>query len=170
MSPPHPPQPPLPLHVVLVDDDARQREQTQSWLESAGYRVSPCSGLGDFERLVAATPPDLILIDVLMPAFGAADLERLLRHFPATSSSPVVLHSPLPAATLRRLVKTSGALGILEATLTREAFVAAFRAFAETLLLRHRLRAANSGTHRIGSGSAEQNGAQGRDTRSRNSR
>jgi CheY-like chemotaxis protein len=96
--------------------------------------------------------PDVVLIDVLMPGFGKADLERLLRHYPAGSASPVILHSSLPISTLRRMVKVSSALGIVRATQNDDEFVRNFTSFIGHLQLRDRLRQTPmSGMHRISS-------------------
>jgi DNA-binding response OmpR family regulator len=75
-------------HVLVVDDDHRMRRLLQVCLEQAGYRVSTVvDGVAALAH-VAASPPDLILLDVMMPQM---DGFTCLTHLRAFSAVPVVV-------------------------------------------------------------------------------
>lgn len=76
------------LAVLVVDDDPRMQRLLRANLERAGYRVETADhGAAALERIELA-PPDLVLLDVMMPVMdGLACLSRL-REF---SDVPVIL-------------------------------------------------------------------------------
>lgn len=78
--------------VLIIDDEPDIREVAQLSLEVDGrWEVtSAASGLEGVEKAVA-DPPDVILLDVMMPGLdGIATLDRL-RSLAATADIPVVL-------------------------------------------------------------------------------
>jgi DNA-binding response OmpR family regulator len=76
--------------VLVVDDDQRMRRLLRLNLEKAGYRVSTAedgpSGLEQAEL----EPPDLIMLDVMMPEMDGFTFLRRLREF---SSVPIIMLS-----------------------------------------------------------------------------
>lgn len=78
-----------PITVLVVDDDPEIRSSLQSLLEAAGYLVeSAADGREALER-VAATSPDLLVVDVLMPRMDGLGLCRMLRA--AGNTIPILL-------------------------------------------------------------------------------
>jgi DNA-binding response OmpR family regulator len=82
--------------VLLVEHDPFLRRASEASLRQSGYDVLTA---GDGEaglRLARATPPpDVILLDVLLPPLPAVDMLRRLEADPATARIPVlVLTSP----------------------------------------------------------------------------
>jgi CheY-like chemotaxis protein len=72
---------PMPVRVLVVDDDPMVCELLAVMLQAEGYSVA-CADSGDsaFSRLSQpATPPDVILADVQMPGTTGAQLARKLR-------------------------------------------------------------------------------------------
>ena len=65
--------------VLVVDDNDALRETLGAVLEAAGYEVTCAeSGSAALESIVDA-PPDLILLDIMMPGMGGVELLRTLR-------------------------------------------------------------------------------------------
>ena len=65
--------------VLVVDDDPQLREALQRALELDGYAVTTASnGVKALEQ-VAASRPDVMVLDVMMPYFGGLDVCRTLR-------------------------------------------------------------------------------------------
>jgi DNA-binding response OmpR family regulator len=66
------------VHILAVDDDPSMRELVHSTLTGAGYRVSlAADGFAALDCLVTS-PPDLVLLDLLIPGpDGFAVLERI---------------------------------------------------------------------------------------------
>jgi CheY-like chemotaxis protein len=80
--------------VLLVDDDDDVRLVCELSLRKlGGYRVVTArSGAEALER-AAETPPDVILMDVVMPEMTGLETLQALRARPSTQAIPVVLMS-----------------------------------------------------------------------------
>jgi CheY-like chemotaxis protein len=70
--------------VLVVEDDAATRALLEATLREAGYAVVPAAnGLEALAILRAGPPPDLILLDMLMPVLdGWHFLGRLMQLWP----------------------------------------------------------------------------------------
>jgi len=55
---------PAPKHILIVDDAAPIREVLVEALSAAGHQVSQADSVAASKRIVAATPPDLIVTDL----------------------------------------------------------------------------------------------------------
>ena len=66
-------------HVLVVDDDAHIREVVRFALEKAGYGVSEAADGRAALQLFAASPADLVVLDILMPEIDGLDVCRELR-------------------------------------------------------------------------------------------
>ena len=65
-------------HILVVDDEKDVREMVQLLLERAGYSVSTAKDGFEALELTQEKRPDVVLLDVSMPAFdGWQTLERL---------------------------------------------------------------------------------------------
>jgi len=77
--------------VLVIDDDADLVRFVRMSLAREGYEVaSALEGTAGL-RLAIERPPDIILLDVLMPDLDGLELLGRLRVNPATTSIPVVL-------------------------------------------------------------------------------
>jgi two-component system, OmpR family, response regulator len=77
--------------ILLVEDDPDIQTVARMALEAVGgFRVLACSSGQEALEKLAEFPPDLVLLDVMMPGMdGPATLEAL-RHLPEAASIPVV--------------------------------------------------------------------------------
>ena len=74
--------------ILVVDDDAATRTLLRRMLTIEGYAVDEAAdGAGAMGRMVAA-PPDLVLLDIMMPGQDGLDVLEGLRR---TSAVPVIL-------------------------------------------------------------------------------
>jgi DNA-binding response OmpR family regulator len=77
--------------ILVVDDETSLRRLLKLQLERAGYQVSTAEdGLEGLER-IRCDPPDLVLLDVMMPRMDGAELCRKLKSNFITSQIPVIL-------------------------------------------------------------------------------
>ncbi len=81
--------------VLVVDDEVFIVDFLTEVLEAAGYRVYAAADDATL-RLARAVQPDLILLDIVMPGVGGAELARDLRADPLTAGIPVVALTALP--------------------------------------------------------------------------
>jgi phosphate regulon transcriptional regulator PhoB len=77
--------------VLIVEDEPDIRELVVHHLKREGYQVSAASSGEEALRQVQAAPPDLVLLDLMMPAMDGLEVCRRLRQDPATVSLPIVM-------------------------------------------------------------------------------
>jgi len=112
--------------VLVVDDDPVILELVSGWLSEAGYAVEVReSALGTAQQ-IASDQPDVVLLDVMMPALSGGELAQLIRRHHRTALASVILHSSLAPAELDLLVAKTGAIGGLQKTNDAVRFVASF--------------------------------------------
>ena len=89
MKPPH--EPSATQHVLVVDDEEDLLELVRYNLSKDGYRVT-CVASGE-EALKAArkVPPDLIVLDLMLPGEDGLTLCRELRAHSAHSDVPIIM-------------------------------------------------------------------------------
>ena len=85
------------MATVLVADDERDiRALLTTLLSSVGYDVLEAADGLAATRMACQERPDVILMDVSMPAMGGLEALKRLRNNPATRSIPVILVTALP--------------------------------------------------------------------------
>ena len=77
--------------VMVVDDNLTNLEVMRELLRSAGFVVVTCSGGEEALERVRAQPPDLLLLDLMMPEISGEDVLRAIRRDPNLVDLPVVL-------------------------------------------------------------------------------
>jgi DNA-binding NarL/FixJ family response regulator len=78
--------------VILVVDDLPQNIRLlDAMLSPRGYRIVPAASGTAALQQVATEPPDLVLLDILMPGMDGHEVCRRLRDDPATAALPVVM-------------------------------------------------------------------------------
>jgi len=77
--------------VLIVEDEPDIRELVVHHLKREGYQVSAASSGEEALRQVQAAPPDLVLLDLMMPAMDGLEVCRRLRQDPATAMLPIVM-------------------------------------------------------------------------------
>ncbi len=124
------------IRVVLAEDHAFVRESTAELLERAGgLRVVGQAADGvEAVQLVETLRPDVLLIDLAMPALdGIEATRRSVRVSPGTAVLALTAHEEEPYV---RAMLDAGARGYLSKTARAQELVAAVRAVAagETVL------------------------------------
>ena len=130
--------------VLLIDDEANIRRMVGALLQGEGFETLEAPNGAAGLAAIAETPPDVILLDLMMPGEldGLATLERLKQRAP---NLPVVMMSG--KASLADAVRATklGAFQFLEKPLTPEGVLVAVRGALElgrTLAENRRLREA----------------------------
>ena len=81
--------------ILIVDDDQHDVALWTEMLADEGYAISSAMGGAAAVAAVAADPPDLILLDVLMPDMDGFQVTSELKGNPATKSIPVIIITSL---------------------------------------------------------------------------
>jgi two-component system sensor histidine kinase/response regulator len=77
--------------ILAVDDTQDNLILVQAILESEGYEIQLVSDGIKALRQVEQSPPDLILLDVMMPGIDGYEVTRRIRNNPAISYIPILL-------------------------------------------------------------------------------
>ncbi len=75
--------------ILVIDDDAKITSFLRRSLVLEGYEVSVANGGIDGLRLVAEQPPDLIILDIMMPGVDGLEVCRRVRA--AGESMPILM-------------------------------------------------------------------------------
>lgn len=79
--------------VLVVDDDATNREYLRTLLVHRGHRVREAADGDSALRMAGREPLDAVITDVLMPGLDGYELARQLRSRPATSRVPIAFNT-----------------------------------------------------------------------------
>jgi DNA-binding response OmpR family regulator len=78
--------------VLVVDDDPTVSDVVRRYLERAGYDVDKAADGPTALALAAARPPDLVVLDLMLPGMSGLEVCRRLR---GTSDVPIVMLTAL---------------------------------------------------------------------------
>jgi excisionase family DNA binding protein len=79
--------------VLVVDDDARLREFVRVNLEMDGYAVREAGTAEEGLAALEEEPPDLILLDVMMPGMDGWEMLRRVQEQHGVGTIPVIMFS-----------------------------------------------------------------------------
>jgi DNA-binding response OmpR family regulator len=77
--------------VLVVEDEPDIQTLVRYHLEREGFRVSGARSGPEALRLVRAAPPDLLVLDLMLPGLDGLEVCRRLRQDPATAGVPIVM-------------------------------------------------------------------------------
>lgn len=112
------------FRVLIVDDDPDMAGFLGLLLENEGMAVDRAADAEGGARAIRAAPPDLVLLDVLLPDASGFDLCRRLKADPATALIPVVLVTALEDHASRVSGIQAGADDFLSKPVRREELIA----------------------------------------------
>ncbi len=76
--------------ILIVDDNAESRTMYGTYFKAAGFRVEEADqGFQGMEKVFRLSP-DIIVMDLLMPALDGWETIRLLKNRPRTRSIPII--------------------------------------------------------------------------------
>lgn len=77
--------------VLLVEDEHALVEVLRYNLEREGFEVQSCGDGREALRLARLNPPDLVILDLMLPGLDGLEVCRLLRADPATANVPILM-------------------------------------------------------------------------------
>ena len=84
-----------PRRILLVEDDRFLRKAAETTLKQQGYTVITAADGEEALRVARSAPPDLILLDVIMPKLNGFQVLDALKKDPTTAHIPVIILSNL---------------------------------------------------------------------------
>jgi DNA-binding response OmpR family regulator len=95
--------------ILVVDDEEVNRELLEAILSSDGFEVEMAVDGEAALTQATASPPDLILLDLLMPNMTGLEACQRLKQAPATSDVPIIVVTAVGQVATKEAVLTSGA-------------------------------------------------------------
>lgn len=77
--------------ILIVDDEIEQIEFALTILEADGYTLITAMDGNEGIKKAKAEKPDLILMDIMMPARGGISMYQELKHDEETKNIPVII-------------------------------------------------------------------------------
>ncbi len=81
--------------VLVVDDNQQNLELLQAYLEDVDCQAVPAHDGLEALEIIAKEPPDLILLDVMMPKMSGFEVCKRIKNDPKTSDIPVIMVTAL---------------------------------------------------------------------------
>jgi len=78
-------------YILIVEDEAPLVTLLRYNLEKQGFRVEDTGDGGEALTRITEAPPDLLLLDWMLPTMSGIELCRQLRRRPATRTLPVIM-------------------------------------------------------------------------------
>jgi DNA-binding response OmpR family regulator len=100
----------MPKPVLIVEDDPDIAESLRYNLEREGFTAQVMSSgeKGLEAALDKQNPPQLVLLDLMLPGMSGTDVCRRLRREPETRRLPIIMLMARVRAVLRRVDETAG--------------------------------------------------------------
>ena len=113
-------RPPTKGKLLIIDDDRAFAVLAAAILRDAGYLVLEAYDAAQGYMFAQHDPPDLILLDMLMPAGGGMNVLDRFQANSRLASLPVIVVTASTEPELDEQVKAKGALQVLRKPLDRD--------------------------------------------------
>ena len=81
--------------ILIVDDNLQNLELLQAYLEDMDCQTIPATDGAEAMEIIAKQPPDLILLDVMMPKMSGFEVCKRIKNAPQTSDIPIIMVTAL---------------------------------------------------------------------------
>jgi len=111
-------------HILVIDDDPVLLAVVGDYLTEAGFTVSTADcGIYSNNIIYGNNPPDLIILDVIMPLMSGAKKAKLLKQRDKSAHIPIILMSSKDEQELKAIVQDCMVNGYLCKPFTAEQLV-----------------------------------------------
>jgi CheY-like chemotaxis protein len=117
--------------ILVVDDNEVELAVLRVVLEAEGFEVETLDSVFDLSIAIKRDPPDVILLDIMMPALGGDRVAAILKQHGFSRDIPVILHSSKDASELASIATRTGAQGFVSKTGDFDRLVAEVRRVLE---------------------------------------
>lgn len=95
--------------LLVVDDESDIISLLKLIFEAEGYQVVPAITGDEALGLAEIEPPDLVLLDLMMPGKSGLETCRYLKNQPRTRNTPIIVYSALGRDVDKKLTAEAGA-------------------------------------------------------------
>ena len=90
--------------ILVVDDSPDTVEMVKVALEASGFSVNTASSGSEGLRKACESPPDLMILDIMMPEMNGFEVLEKLRSEEETAQIPVIFLTEIGRASCRERV------------------------------------------------------------------
>ena len=116
-----------PKKILVIDDDHDVQSILRTLLEKEGYQVASALDAMQGPMLARKESPNLIILDIMMPAGGGASVFQRLRQNTLTTNIPIIIHSAVPADQVRQTLPAAADVPVLTKPVPAETLLAEIR-------------------------------------------
>ena len=98
------------MKILLVDDDATVLDMMSKLLAHRGHEVHACATPFGVSAQIVRDPPDVVLLDVMMPGLGGSALATLIGKLDLPRPPRVILWSAMDDVALAEAADDAGGL------------------------------------------------------------
>ena len=81
----------MPTRILIVEDDPDIAQLVARYLDKAGFTTERAASGREALQTITERPPDLVVLDLMLPHMDGLEVCRLLRAHDATSGIPVIM-------------------------------------------------------------------------------
>jgi CheY-like chemotaxis protein len=111
--------------ILHVEDDKNIQLLVKAVLEKAGYQVFSAFDAMQGLMMVRQLKPDLVVLDVMMPAGGGASVHERMRQMSGSFSLPILIYSASGPAEIAKKIPADPMTAVLQKPAPPAAIVAA---------------------------------------------
>jgi len=135
----------IPTKVLIVDDNEQNVELLQAYMEEiSGIQTTTAANGIEALDAVASNPPDLVLLDIMMPKMSGFEVCKQLKGDATTRDIPIIVITALNETSDYERGMESGADDFLTRPLNRNELLARVRSILRIKKLRGELGSDNS--------------------------
>jgi CheY-like chemotaxis protein len=116
-----------PKKILVIDDDHDVQSILRTLLEKEGYQVASALDAMQGPMLARKESPNLIILDIMMPAGGGASVFQRLRQNTLTTNIPIIIHSAVPADQIRQTLPAAAGTPVLTKPVPTETLLTEIR-------------------------------------------
>ena len=109
--------------ILLIEDNAVNRDLIQFLLESKGYLVREAATAEEAFEILKTQRPDLIVMDIQLPGMDGLEATKKLKENPATRDIPVVAVTSYAMKGDRESAAAAGCVGYITKPIDKTTFL-----------------------------------------------
>lgn len=109
--------------ILLIEDNAVNRDLIQFLLESQGYQVREAATAEEAFEILKTQRPDLIVMDIQLPGMDGLEATKKLKENPATRDIPVLAVTSYAMKGDRESAAAAGCVGYITKPIDKTTFL-----------------------------------------------